>query len=171
MTSAPDLRPSFKAALLIVLAIIVLDQITKVIATRALSYGVPLPVFPSFNLTLLHNTGAAFSLLASAPGWQRWLFSGLAAVASLYIAYLLRGASVVGWVYRGGLTLVLGGALGNLLDRLRLGYVVDFIQVFYGRWYFPAFNVADSAISLGAVLLVYASLFQSTVAAAPHVDR
>ena len=157
---------SFGQALAIAALIIALDQLAKFYATQHLGYGVPTRVLPSFNLTLLHNTGAAFSLLADAPGWQRWLFSGLALVASTYILWLLRGTDVQGAPYRVGLSLVLGGALGNLIDRVRLGYVVDFIQIFYRHWYFPAFNIADSAISIGAALIILASVLpqRATVA-------
>jgi signal peptidase II len=136
------------------LGICLLDQLVKHLAGVYLSYGVPVPVMPGFNLTLLHNTGAAFSLLDDAAGWQRWLFSGIAVVVGAGVTFWL-------WTMDAGqrwaplaLTLILGGALGNLIDRLYLGYVVDFIEVYYGRWSWPAFNVADSAISVGAVMLI-----------------
>jgi signal peptidase II len=134
--------------------VVLLDQASKGVARAWLDYGQPLPVLPGFNLTLLHNTGAAFSLLDDASGWQRWLFSGIALVVA---------AVVVGWLATLGpeerwvpcaLALILGGALGNLVDRVHLGYVVDFIQVYYQRWSWPAFNVADSAITVGALMLL-----------------
>ncbi|MGR8919501.1 MAG: signal peptidase II [Gammaproteobacteria bacterium] len=147
-------RPSFAAWLSLAVVVAVLDQATKLGASNLLEYGRPLPVLPGFNLTLLHNTGAAFSLFHDQPGWQRWLFSAIALVV---------GAVVVFWMSRLdgrerwaplALALILGGAAGNLVDRLRLGYVVDFIQVYYAQWSWPAFNVADSAIVVGAVMLI-----------------
>ncbi|HTT08659.1 MAG TPA: signal peptidase II [Gammaproteobacteria bacterium] len=107
-----------------------------------------------FNITLLHNAGAAFSMLNEAGGWQRWLFMALAVgVAVLILAWLRRLPRRLVLLPL-GLTMVLGGAVGNLIDRSRLGYVVDFIQVHYQDWYFPAFNLADSAITLGVALLL-----------------
>jgi len=142
------------------LLIIVLDQATKHLASDLLTLGRPVPVVAHVYLTLLHNTGAAFSLLSDAGGWQRWFFAGLAAgVSALIVAWLIRLPAGSRWV-PAGLALVLGGALGNLWDRLVLGYVVDFIQVYlpflpwrlFNPW--PAFNVADSAITVGAVILI-----------------
>ncbi len=135
-------------------AIVALDRITKLLATHVLEYGIPEPVFPGFNLTLIHNTGAAFSLLADAAGWQRWVFSGLAVLVSALLLGMLRRAPAGDRWLRASLMLLLGGALGNLWDRLAFGHVVDFIQVYYDRWYFPAFNIADSAISVGAVMIL-----------------
>ncbi|MGH8596119.1 MAG: signal peptidase II, partial [Gammaproteobacteria bacterium] len=145
------MRRPFATGLSLALLIVVADQGTKWLATNFLDYRTPLAVCPYFNLTLLHNTGAAFSLLAFAGGWQRWFFSALAILASVYIVYLLRGSAPNATGYRTGLVLILGGAIGNLIDRLRFGYVVDFIQVYYQEWSWPAFNVADSAITIGAV--------------------
>lgn len=136
-----------------------LDQYSKGLAESALEYGRPVEVFSWFNLTLQYNTGAAFSFLSDAGGWQRYFFSAVALVISLVL---------VVWLYRMprqqrllalALALVLGGALGNVWDRLVLGHVVDFISVHYGGRYFPAFNLADSAISLGAALMIFDSLF------------
>lgn len=132
------------------LAVILLDQLTKGLASDGLQYGQPVEVFFWFNLTLQHNTGAAFSFLNDAGGWQRYFFSGAAIVISTLL---------VVWLYRMprgqlllavSLGLILGGALGNLWDRLTLGYVVDFISWHYNNHYFPAFNIADSAITVGA---------------------
>ena len=112
------------------------------------------------DFTLLHNTGAAFSFLAGAGGWQRWFFVLLATVVSVVIAvWLWRLRHEGPLVLMAGLSLVLGGAIGNLVDRARLGYVTDFIQVWFGNWAFPSFNVADSAISVGAALLIIDALF------------
>ncbi|GMR08129.1 MAG: signal peptidase II [Gammaproteobacteria bacterium] len=141
----------------------VLDQGTKTLASMQLEYAVPLPVMPSFNLTLLHNTGAAFSFLSDAGGWQRWMFIGLAILVTVVIVMWLRKLDARNWVAALALTLVLGGAVGNLIDRLRLGYVVDFVQLYYESWYFAAFNIADSAISVGATLLIIDALFFGSV--------
>lgn len=132
------------------LLVIALDQYTKGLASASLDYGRPLAVFPWFNLTLQHNSGAAFSFLSDAGGWQRWFFAAIAVAISLALVawlYLLpRGQ----WLLALSLGLILGGAVGNLWDRLAAGYVVDFISVHYQDWYFPAFNIADSAITVGA---------------------
>jgi len=139
--------------------VVVLDQVTKGMAESALEYGRPVEVFSWFNLTLQYNTGAAFSFLSDAGGWQRYFFSVIALVIS---------AVLVGWLYLMprdqrllalALALILGGALGNVWDRLVLGHVVDFISVHYGGSYFPAFNLADSAITLGAACMIFDSLF------------
>jgi signal peptidase II len=135
-------------------AVIVLDQLTKQLAVDLLEMHQPVAVAPFLNLTLTYNTGAAFSLLNDAGGWQRWLFAGLSVVVSIVIvAWLRRIPSGERWLAC-GLALVLGGALGNLWDRLLIGAVVDFIDVYYQRWHWPAFNVADSAICVGAALLI-----------------
>lgn len=156
-THTPVMRNS-KWLLLSVL-VIALDLISKSIASSSLQLHQPLPVFPGFNLTLMHNEGAAFSFLSSAGGWQRWFFAVIAAVVSVVIVgWLMRLKSGQHWLAL-ALALILGGALGNLWDRLTLGYVVDFIQVYYQQWFWPAFNIADSAIFVGAVLIVIDSLF------------
>lgn len=143
-------------------AVIALDQLTK----WAILTWVPLydkiPVNSFINITHQHNPGAAFSFLADASGWQRWFFTILAVIVS---------AAIVVWLWRirrdkllvlsSGLALVLGGALGNVIDRMRFGYVVDFIQVLIAGWPFPSFNVADSAITVGAALLIIDALFIS----------
>lgn len=139
--------------------IIVVDQITKYFASTWLIYQEPLPVLPSFNLTLLHNTGASFSLLHDAGGWQRWFFSVLALVAAVFFTiWLARLSATQRWL-AAAIALVLGGAIGNVIDRLRFGYVVDFIQVYYDRWYFPVFNIADAAITVGAIMLIIDAIF------------
>ena len=139
--------------------VVALDQASKWLAEQRLDYGVPVPVLPSFNLTLLYNRGAAFSFLAEADGWQRWFFTAVALVAVVAILAWLRRLDAGRRWTAAGLALILGGALGNLVDRILLGHVVDFIQVYYGSFYWPAFNIADSAISVGAAMLIWESLF------------
>jgi signal peptidase II len=140
------------------LVVILLDQYTKRLATDGLEYGRPVEVFWWFNLTLQHNTGAAFSFLQDAGGWQRYFFSvtamGISVALAIWLIVMRRGQ----WLLALALGLILGGALGNLWDRMMLGYVVDFVSVHYQGWYFPTFNVADSAISVGAVLLLLDSV-------------
>jgi signal peptidase II len=137
----------------IALIVVVLDQITKAAIVRLIGYGDSHTVMPLLNLVYWRNPGAAFSFLHAATGWQRWLFIALAAVAVIFIIWLLRrhgGQRLFSWA----LALILGGAVGNVIDRLLHGYVVDFVQVHYGSAAFPAFNVADSAITVGAGLLI-----------------
>ena len=136
------------------LAVILLDQFTKGLASGGLQYGQPVEVFFWFNLTLQHNTGAAFSFLSDAGGWQRYFFSGAAIVISTVLAVWLYLMPRGQWLLAVSLGLILGGALGNLWDRLVLGYVVDFISWHYNNYYFPAFNIADSAITVGAVGMI-----------------
>jgi len=142
------------------LIVVALDQLTKAIVIRMLETGVPHAVIPGFlNWTLAYNTGAAFSFLADQEGWQRWFFTGLAVVISAVLARWLARTPRSDWRSALPLALVIGGAIGNLIDRLRIGYVTDFVQVYYQQWAFPSFNVADSAISVGATLLVLFGLF------------
>ncbi len=134
--------------------VVLLDQWSKHEIAARLTLQEHLVLAPFFNLVLMHNTGAAFSMLNDAGGWQRWLFMGLAvAVVLLIVAWLSRMPRRL-ILLPLGLTMILGGAVGNLIDRVRFGYVVDFIQVHYQDWYFPAFNLADSAITLGVALLL-----------------
>ena len=134
--------------------VVALDLATKAIASHYLLLYQPVPVFPGFNWTLAHNSGAAFSFLASESGWQRWFFSVIALVVSIGITiWIKRLAPTQTWLAM-ALALVLGGAIGNLWDRVTLGYVVDFIDVYYQQSHWPAFNIADSAICVGAVMLV-----------------
>jgi signal peptidase II len=135
-------------------AVLLLDQATKYLAESLLDLHRPVGLLPFLNLTLTYNTGAAFSLLSGAGGWQRWLFIVLAIVITVVLALWLRRASPGDRWLVVGLSLVLGGALGNLWDRLTVGAVVDFIDVHYLDWHWPAFNVADSAICIGAVMLI-----------------
>ena len=140
--------------------VILLDQYTKGLASGALEYARPQAVFSWFNLTLQHNSGAAFSFLSDAGGWQRYFFSGIAVVISAVLIVWLYRMPRGQWLLALSLGLILGGALGNLWDRLTLGYVVDFISVHYGPYYFPAFNLADSAITAGAACMLLDSFIQ-----------
>ena len=148
--------------LVLAAVVAVLDQVTKALVLAAFRPGEELPVTGFFSLVLAFNTGAAFSFLAGAGGWQRWLF---AAVAAIVIGALLRRGG--NRAYCLGLTLILGGALGNLYDRLTLGKVVDFLLFHYAGWHYPAFNVADSAITVGAALLIIDSFRQRRAGAPP----
>lgn len=139
--------------------VIVLDLGTKFWVSASLLYNEPVAVLPVFDLRLLHNTGAAFSFLAAADGWQRWLFAAIALVVSVLILRWLRETPKAVLSLALAYTLILGGALGNLFDRIVHGYVVDFISVHYAGWYFPAFNIADIAITCGAALLIIDMLF------------
>ena len=140
--------------------VVALDRATKHRAETHLATHPPVPVLPSFNLTLTYNTGAAFSFLAGADGWQRWFFLGLGTAVSIgLIAWLWRLKPENSWLAV-ALALILAGAVGNLIDRAWLGQVIDFIQVYYDRWYFPVFNVADISINIGAALLVMDSLLR-----------
>ncbi len=135
--------------------VILLDQLSKVWIVRHFAFDESVAILPMLNVTLRFNTGAAFSVLADASGWQRWLFAGLAiAVAVGIVVWLYRLDAVKQWLLALSLALVLAGALGNLLDRLRLGHVIDFVDVHWKDVHFPAFNVADSAITVGAILLL-----------------
>ncbi len=142
-------------------SVIVLDQVTKFLAETLLTFHQPVPVLPSFNLLLTYNTGAAFSFLAGAGGWQRWFFLGLGSLVSIGLIVWLRRLKPTETRLATALALILGGAIGNLIDRAWLGQVIDFIQLYYQHWYWPAFNLADSAITVGAALLVLDSLWSS----------
>lgn len=138
----------------ITVVIIILDQLTKHLASDLLALHKPVEVIPFINLTLAHNTGAAFSFLDDASGWQRWFFITLALVVSIVVLIWMRGLPQNATRTAIPLALILGGALGNVWDRIQLGYVIDFIDVYYDQWHWPAFNVADSAITIGTVLLI-----------------
>lgn len=136
------------------LLLLVLDLWTKGLASEHLNYAEPVVLTPFFNFTLLHNTGAAFSFLSSAGGWQHWLFGGIASIVSVVLVVWIYRAPATAVLLKFSLALILAGALGNLWDRVTLGYVVDFIQWHYKEYYWPAFNIADAAISVGAVAMV-----------------
>lgn len=153
MASSSSRFSSLWPWLAIAALVIVADQFTKTLILGWFQLGDSRTVTSFFNLVRVHNTGAAFSFLAGASGWQRWFFVGLGAAAAVFIVWLLRSHGGQR-LFATALALILGGALGNVVDRLLHGYVVDFIQVHYGGWYFPSFNVADSAITIGAALLI-----------------
>ncbi len=135
------------------LIVLLLDQLSKITIVKLFHYGESRPVTGFFNLVLVYNKGAAFSFLATESGWQRHLFTAIGIAAAIYIIYLLRkhaGQRMFCWA----LALILGGAIGNVIDRIVYGHVIDFLDVFVGNWHWPAFNIADSAICVGAVLFV-----------------
>jgi len=134
--------------------VLVLDQASKWLALARLALHEPVPLLPFLNFTLVYNKGAAFGFLSTASGWQNLFFIGVALVATAVILYLLRRTDARERWMAAALMLILGGAIGNLVDRLVYGHVVDFIDVYYGTWHWPAFNVADSAITIGATLIV-----------------
>ncbi|MCG2607997.1 MULTISPECIES: signal peptidase II [unclassified Acinetobacter] len=138
---------------------IILDQWTKWFATTHLNYADPVPVLPFLNWTLLHNYGAAFSFLSDAGGWQRYFFTSLAALVSVIFVFWLMRMPKKTVILPMAIALILGGAIGNLIDRVSLGYVVDFIHVYYQNHHFPAFNIADSAITVGTILLLIDTFF------------
>ena len=163
---APDGSPGLAFWLGLAVIVILADQVTKTLILGSFQLGDSRPVTSFFNLVRAHNTGAAFSFLAGASGWQRWFFVGLGLVASVAIVWMIRSHPTQK-LFCFAVSMILGGALGNVIDRLLHGYVVDFLQfrfdvlapMFHGG-YFPSFNVADSAITLGAVCLVLDELLR-----------
>ncbi len=148
----------------VALVVVVADQVTKWAIIQYIPLYGKVPLYDFINLTHQQNRGAAFSFLANESGWQRWFFVVLAISVSGFIAvWLWRIRNQGPMVLAAGLALVLGGAVGNLIDRIHLGYVTDFIQVMFGTWAFPSFNVADSAISVGAACLIIDALFFSGI--------
>jgi signal peptidase II len=135
------------------LAIFIADQFTKVLILGYYRLGDSTYVASFFNIVRAHNTGAAFSFLATASGWQRWFFTVIGIAAAVFIVWMLRSHAGQK-LFSFALACILGGAVGNVVDRLLHGYVVDFVQVHWRGWYFPAFNVADSAITIGAAFLI-----------------
>jgi len=141
------------------LIILIVDQFTKFLILGSYRLGDSTTITSFFNIVRAHNTGAAFSFLAAASGWQRWLFTGIGVAATVFIVWMLRshaGQKLFSFC----LACILGGAIGNVIDRLLHGHVVDFLQVHWAGWYFPAFNVADSAITIGAVGLILDELLR-----------
>ncbi|MGE4241163.1 signal peptidase II [Ramlibacter sp.] len=154
-SSSSGMLPWLGLALIILIA----DQFTKVLILGYYKLGDSTYVAPFFNIVRAHNTGAAFSFLADASGWQRWLFTGIAVAATIFILWMLRSHHAQK-LFSFSLALILGGAVGNLVDRLLHGYVVDFLQFHWRNAYFPAFNIADSAICVGAACLIIDELFR-----------
>ena len=146
----------FRTSLILALVILILDFITKRWVESELIYGQQVLLTSFFNLVLAFNAGAAFSFLSDESGWQRWPFSGISVCASILIIYLLQ-KHILEKLFCVSLSFILGGALGNLWDRITLGYVVDFLDLHYAGYHWPAFNVADSAICIGALLLIIES--------------
>lgn len=141
-------------------AIIVIDQITKWVVVFSLEYGEVVPVLPTFNLTHVYNPGAAWSFLADAGGWQRWFFTAIGVIVCAVLVGWLRKMPKADWWLATAVALILGGAVGNLIDRVLLGHVIDFLDFYWppsDSWsasHFPAFNVADSGITVGAVMMI-----------------
>ena len=155
-TAKPQRRSWWASWLWLSVLVIAADQATKALILATIREGDGIAVTPFFSIVLAFNTGAAFSFLSAASGWQRWFFVAIALAAAVVIVVLIRrGGSL--W-YHTGLALILGGALGNVYDRLTLGKVVDFLLFHYAGWAYPAFNVADSAITVGAAILIFDSL-------------
>ena len=148
-----DNRPNLWVWLGIALLVLLLDQFTKVLVLGAFQLGDSTPITSFFNQVRVHNHGAAFSFLAGAGGWQRWFFTGIGVAAAIFMVWMLR-AHPGQKLFSLAISLILGGAIGNVIDRLVHGYVVDFLDFYWGTWHFPAFNVADAGISVGAALLI-----------------
>jgi signal peptidase II len=156
-----SLRAGASNWLWLTLLVIVLDQWTKFLIMANFEEFERLTLLPVLEFMRLHNEGAAFSLLADAAGWQRWLFTGIGLAVSVALLIWLRLLPAKGQgILAAGLALVMGGALGNVIDRVLWGHVVDFIRVHYQQWYFPAFNIADTAITIGAGLLILDSILE-----------
>lgn len=137
----------------IALVVVLLDQVTKIKMSNLLLYGQSEPITTYFNLVMVYNKGAAFSFLSDQPGWQRYFFTGVSVIASVFILWMLKrnpDQRLFCWA----LALILGGAIGNLIDRVAYGHVIDFLDFHVHGWHWPAFNVADSAITVGAILFV-----------------
>lgn len=160
----PEFKPYWLVARWYLLAalVVLLDQVSKQYISATFRYGESVEIFPFLNLTLVYNLGAAFSFLSDAGGWQRWVFALIAIAVSVFIAVWLARLSAGQRLLATSLSLVLGGALGNLWDRMVLGHVIDFIDVYYQSYHWPAFNLADSAITLGALLLILESLLSGS---------
>ena len=140
------------------IVVVVIDQLTKYVASVSLEIHQPIAVMPMLNWTLMHNPGAAFSFLHDAGGWQRWFFSVIAIAVSIVIVLWIKKLEKHEKWQAIALALILGGAIGNVIDRVWLGYVVDFIDVYYQHWHWPAFNIADSAIFIGVTIIITDSI-------------
>jgi len=143
----------------IAVLIVILDQLTKVLVLGSFQHGQGLALTSFFNVVRVHNPGAAFSFLSDAGGWQRWFFTGIGLAASVFIVYLLRSHPGQR-LFCFALTCILGGAVGNVIDRMLHGYVVDFLDFHWAGWHFPAFNLADSTITVGAACLILDELLR-----------
>ena len=141
----------------IALITLLLDQVTKIAVIGSFQLGESLPMTSFFNMVRVHNPGAAFSFLASSGGWQRWFFTLLGIAAAIFMIWYLRRHQN-DTLLSLAISFILGGAVGNVIDRLVYGAVVDFIDIYYGQWHWPAFNLADSAIVLGAVLIIWGEI-------------
>tara|TARA_B110000259_G_scaffold22562_1_gene23185 strand:+ start:2064 stop:2540 length:477 start_codon:yes stop_codon:yes gene_type:complete len=141
--------------------LLIADQLAKYTITQNFLYGEYINIFPGLDFTLVHNTGAAFSFLSDAGGWQRWLFLIISLAASIVLIVWLYRLKASQFFLSTSLALILGGALGNLYDRIFLGYVIDFIDFYYGIYHWPVFNIADASITLGAVFLIFESFLVS----------
>jgi len=159
-----------KLWIIIAVSVIAADQITKAIIANHFAFGDSVVVTSFFDLVLAYNTGAAFSFLSDAGGWQRWFFTTIAAIASVVIVHFLRKHADEPR-FCTALSLILGGALGNLIDRILLGHVIDFLYFHIGRYGWPAFNVADSAITIGAAILIWESFHSKAAKTIPHELR
>ncbi|MBA3593002.1 MAG: signal peptidase II [Pseudomonadota bacterium] len=154
-TTTASLLPWLGLALILLIA----DQFTKVLILGYYQLGDATYVTSFFNIVRVHNSGAAFSFLASASGWQRWFFTAIGIAAAIFIVWMLKSHSGQK-LFSFALACILGGAVGNVIDRLLYGYVVDFLDFHYAGWHFPAFNIADAAISIGAVCLILDELLR-----------
>ena len=159
-------EPSALIWLWLTVFVIAFDLITKQLAENFLTYGQPVPIFPVFDLTLLYNPGAAFSFLAGEDGWQRWFFTITTIIISTVIFVWIKKLEHNEKMTAIALSLILGGAIGNLIDRIYLGHVVDYVQIWLGNYPWPAFNIADAAISIGAVVLILTSITDAKKSAA-----
>ena len=139
---------------------LILDQLSKIWIDTSMSLYQSIPVFPGFSITYAHNYGAAFSFLSDAGGWQRWFFAVLAAVISIGLIVWIKRLKPEETLLAVSLSLVLGGAIGNLIDRVIYGYVIDFLDVYYQSYHWPVFNIADSAITVGVAFMLYESFMQ-----------
>ena len=157
--SSSSSRSGIMVWLAVALIVLIADQFTKVLILGYYQLGDSTYVAPIFNVVRAHNTGAAFSFLAASSGWQRWLFTGIAVAAVIFILWLLRSHAGQK-LFCLALALILGGAIGNLVDRVLYGYVVDFLDFHVGASHFPAFNVADTAITFGAIFLILDELLR-----------
>ncbi|MES9845247.1 MAG: signal peptidase II [Candidatus Sedimenticola sp. PURPLELP] len=135
--------------------IIGLDQISKQLVESSLMVYETVPLVPFFNLTLAYNEGAAFSFLSDQGGWQRWFFSVLALIVSIIMVFWMKRLQQSEWLIAISLSLIVGGALGNLIDRVLFGHVIDFLDIYYQQWHWPAFNIADSAIFIGVIFMLF----------------